>query len=548
MTEDKDLKIDPYMSDCHSFVKNRLGVGAWIPLFAHQIHPITKDDFFLFSAITPKDTIEKVLAQYEWEITIDSFYPGFVFYRDEKTKKADYLRFGCEDGIEPILIQRHFYGIKESFFDLSEEFRHLYNLYHDRHENKYVVILDDGNEDDVVRISDNLVVINARYLKEFLAIKKACLVLYFNIDRFASGQISEMGTDIIREIKKSDKLICEISISDNPIKPKNGSIFSRMLGKKIITGFPYFHPENFRPGEVNRNSYIEFIIGTDTDGNEITYTCNESELANYFGKNKGKPYYTTPVFFKREVLEKYFANPEKYSIHDGVLFCGGLWSLRMDNNHDKYVIVMLGDLGHLSLAEQQYWRSYNIRPDEGFSEVGFKRGFLGEFTEPSMKDLKFKSKYSTFQETWKEKYRWELFLSLDEKDSHNFKRIRIPLKESQSEFDELVLAITKVLIDSINEKKIQELLSSQIPDEKGISKLQRLLTEKGMTGFETHIQFLRDLQNLKSTTASHRKGSEYDRIAKKWGIGDRRYRDVFSDVLDRSIQLLDYLERVELNA
>jgi hypothetical protein len=321
-----------------------------------------------------------------------------------------------------------------------------------------------------------------------------------------------------------------------------------MLGKKIITGFPYFHPENFRPGEVNRNSYIEFIIGTDTDGNEITYTCNESELANYFGKNKGKPYYTTPVFFKREVLEKYFANPEKYSIHDGVLFCGGLWSLRMDNNHDKYVIVMLGDLGHLSLAEQQYWRSYNIRPDEGFSEVGFKRGFLGEFTEPSMKDLKFKSKYSTFQETWKEKYRWELFLSLDEKDSHNFKRIRIPLKESQSEFDELVLAITKVLIDSINEKKIQELLSSQIPDEKGISKLQRLLTEKGMTGFETHIQFLRDLQNLKSTTASHRKGSEYDRIAKKWGIGDRRYRDVFSDVLDRSIQLLDYLERVELNA
>lgn len=544
---EKDQQIDPSMNDCYSFIKDKLGVGAWIPLFVHEIHPKRKDDFFLFSAIAPEDSIDEILAQYQWEIMIDSFSPGFVFYRNGETKKADYLRFGREDGIEPILIQRHFYGIKEPFFDLSEEFRHLYNLYHDRHENKYVIILDDGNEEDVVRISDNLIEINARYLKEFLALKKACLVLYFNIDRFVSGQFSEMGTDIIREIKKSDKFICEISISDNPIKPKNGGIFSRMLGKKIITGFPDFHPENFRPGEVNRNSYIEFIIGTDTDGNEITYTCNESELANYFGKNKGKPNYTTPVFFKREVLEKYYANPEKYSIQDGVLFCGGLWLLRLDNNHEKYVIVMLGDLGHLSLAEQQYWRSYNIRPDGGFSEVGFKRGFLGEFTDPSMKDLQFKSKYSTFQETWKEKYGWHLFLPLEEKDSHYFKKIRIPLKESQSEFDELVLAITKVLIDSINERKIQDLLSSRIQDEKGISKLQRLLVEKGILDYETHIEFLRDLQKLKSTTASHRKGGEYYSIAKKWGIGDRRYRDVFSDILERSIQLLDYLERVELN-
>lgn len=547
MSEKKNQQIDPFMNDWYSFIHEKLGVNTWIPLFTHKVHPKTNDDFFLFSAIAPEDSIDKILSQYQWEIMIDSFHPGFIFYRNGKGKKAEYLRFGREDGIEPILIQRHFYGMKNTFFDLSEEFRHLYNLYHDRLENKYILILDDGNEEDVVRISDNLIEINARYLKEFLALKKAFLVLYFNIDRFFSGQFSELGTDIISEIKKSDKLICEISISDNPIKPKNGSIFSRMLGKKIITGFPDFHPENFRPGEVNRNSYIQFIISTDADGNEITYTCNESELANYFGKNKGKPYYTTPVFFKREVLEKYFANPEKYSIHDGVLFCGGLWSLRMDNNHQKYVIVMLGDLGHLSLAEQQYWRSYNIRPDGGFSEVGFKRGFLGEFTDPSMKDLQFKSKYSTFQETWKEKYGWDLFLSLDEKDSHYFKKIRIPLKESQSEFDELVLAITKVLIDSINEKKIQELLSSQIPDEKGISKLQRLLTEKGLLGYETHIQFLRDLQNLKSATASHRKGSEYDRIAKKWGIGDIRYRDVFSDILDKSIQLLDYLERVKLN-
>lgn len=547
MSEKKDQQIDPFMNDCCSFIKDRLGIGAWVPLFTHEIHPKTKDDFFLFSAIAPEDSIENILAQYQWEIMIDSFRPGFVLYRDGKTKKGDYLRFGREDGIEPILIQRHFYGMKESFFDISEELRHLYNLYYDEHEKKYVLILDDGNEEDIIRISENFIQINAKYLKEFLAIKESCLVLYYNIDRFLPGKFSEMGSSIIRQIKKSDDVTCEITISDDPRKRNDEMIFSRLLGKKIVRGLTDFDPENFRPGEINRDTFLEFIIGIDPDGNEIVYTCDERELANYFGKNKGKPLYVTPVFFKREVLEKYYSNPEKYSVQDGVLYCGGLWSLRLDNNHKKYVIVMLGDLGNLSLSEQQYWRSFNIKPNGGFSEVAIKRGFAAEFTEPSMKDLIFKSKYEIFQETWKKKYGWYLFLPLEEADIHYLKKIRIPLKESQSEFDDLVLAITKVLIDSINERKIQDFLSSQIQDEKGISKIQRLLTEKVIPGYETQIQFLRDLQNLKSTTASHRKGSEYDRIAKKWGIGNRRYRDVFSDILEKSIQLLDYLERVELN-
>lgn len=547
MSEKEERKVDIHMNDCFAFIHDALGTEAWIPVFINQSIPEIMDDFFLFSALAPQDSKNIILSRYEWEVNVDSFHPGFSIQYDHGTAIAEYFRFSRGDRIEPIIIQRHFYGMKETFFDISEEFRHLYNLFYDEPEKKYIAILDDGNEEDVIKISDESIFFNSKYLKEFLAIKKCVLVLYFNIDRYSQGQFSEIAKKPILEIRKNHDVICSISICDCDWSQDISKIYSRLLGKKTIGGLKEFDPENFSPGSVKRDEYLDFIIGVNSDGDDITFTCDESKLANYFGKNKGKPFFVTPVFFKREVLEKYYANPEKYSVHDGALHCGGLWSLRLDNNHKKYVIVMLGDLGNLSLSEQQYWRSFNIKPDGGFSEVAFKRGFAAEFAEPSMKDLIFKSKYEIFQETWKKKYGWYLFLPLEEADTHYLKKIRIPLKESQSEFDDLILAITKVLIDSINEKKIQELLSSRIADEKGISKLLRLFLEKEVKHYEKCIQFLRDLQNLKSTTASHRKGSEYDRIAKKWGIGTKRYRDVYSDILDHSIRLLEFLETVQID-
>jgi len=534
------------MEDCYAFVQNKLGTNAWIPLYIHQNIPKTADDFFLFSALAPQDLKEDILSVYDWEITISSFRPGHIIRHENSIRNAQYYRFGRDDAIEPIIVQRYFYGMKETFFDVSEEFRHLYNLYYDEYEGTYKVILDDGNEEDVVKTSKDSVVINAKYLKEFLAIKQCILILYINIDRFSLGNLSDLGELPTQEIRKTSSINCSMSICDCDWCQNGSNIYSRLIGKKVIPGLKEFDPENFSPGSINTDEYLDFIIGIDPEGKEITFTCDEDKLANFFGKNPGKPNYVTPVFFKREVFEKYYANPEKYSVHDGHLNCGGLWSLRLDNNHEKYVIVMLGDLGQLPLSEQQYWRSFNVKPDGKFSQVALKRGFAAEWTDPSMKDLIFKGKFERFQDAWKGKYGWDLFLPLAEGDEHYFKKIRVPLKESQSEFDELVLAITKVLIDSLNEEKIQEKLSSKNPNERGITKLERLLGEEGITNCEEHIKFLRRLQNLKSTTASHRKGNEYKKAEGDWEIGRKRYKDVYCEILDHATRLLEFLEGISI--
>lgn len=535
------------MNDCYSFIHDSIGTGPWIPLYVNQKLPDSSDEFFLYSALVPNTLLNDVLSQYTWEIAIDSFHPGLVTYSDKGERKADYLRFGREDSIEPILIQRHFWGIKKTFFDVSEEFRHVYNLYYDEHEKRYIAILDDGNEIEVIKVSDDLIEINAKYLKEYLAIKNSSLVLFINIDRFTNGNFSELGQEYIQEIRQNDTTVCSIGISDYDWISDEDIIYSRLLGKKAFLSQNDFNPYDFSPNKGKWDTYLEFIIGIDSNGDEILYSCEEERLANFFGKNRESPNYVTPIYFKREVLEKYYANSDKYSVHDGNLQCEGLWSLRIDNNHQKFIIVMLGDLGHLPYSEQLYWKSYNVKPEGGFSDVGFNRAFAGEFTDPIMKDLLFKQKYSIFQNKWEKSLGWYFFLPLHDEDIHFFKKIRIPLSENQHEFDDLVLAITKIIIDSLNEAKISEYLTSKEEKEKGISKLNRLFHEKGIEGYEEHIQFLRDLQELKSTATSHRKGEKYQKMKHKWDIGRRRYKEIFSEILEKSIRLLEFLDEIWLS-
>lgn len=223
--------------------------------------------------------------------------------------------------------------------------------------------------------------------------------------------------------------------------------------------------------------------------------------------------------------------------------CAGLWQIRIDNNHPKHVVLYLGDLGRdLSFSEHKYWKSFNIAPDGKISEVEFKRGFLAEFAGPESPDLLFKLLFEDVNEKWEEHFGWKIFLPLTKEDSHFYISLRIPANDSQSEFDNQVSALTKVIIDSLNEKQITDALGGSLENEKGISKIERLLEQRKITGYSQHISFLRDLQELRSKSSAHRKGSQYPKIAQKFGIGGKKSNEVFRDILNRAIEMLKFLE------
>jgi hypothetical protein len=102
---------------------------------------------------------------------------------------------------------------------------------------------------------------------------------------------------------------------------------------------------------------------------------------------------------------------------------------------------------------------------------------------------------------------------------------------SQAELDEQVLHLAKLLVDSLNEKEIA-LAAKEVPEgAKGIGKLAAYFSATDFGGGESIVQFLKDLQLLRSTGSGHRKGSAYEKTIARLGVDPSRKPDAFARLL-----------------
>ena len=266
----------------------------------------------------------------------------------------------------------------------------------------------------------------------------------------------------------------------------------------------------------------------DERGGEITYSCNPYSLANFFGANPEAPNYLTPVHFRKQVLDKYYQKPSKHTVGDSLLCCGDLWFLDIDNHHGDRVCVWLGRIGdNLPYKEQLHWRAYNVAPEGGISETYFQRQFQQRPMNTDQPDLLFKRRYYELRQSCKDHLGWQLLHPLHRNDEHHFQSLRIPATDEQRDFDELVLSLTKILIDSLHVKRLNSLLSEEQKEglgEGSIARFEAVLASRNVEGAAEHIAFLRKLQSLRSSSAAHRKGSKYRKIAEQFNIEDQNLR------------------------
>ena len=494
-----------------------------------------------FSALVLPDAIPRLVKRSGWDIGPSDGGPGIWTHYLEEGKTHRYCPFGNEDGIDPIVIWRSFHGMRPDFLELAQEIRLYHNLYPDPTRKRFIHIDRNGDESDAARYGEDFMEIRTDLLRKFCAVKQMALAVYVESFRYSRYTLAELELSETRTEEAGDHYRFPLAVV-----PADTS-----LGKKfetwglVIGGKKYVLPEPMPSDEESdKEQFQEFIIRTDPTGKAIRHTCNPGQMASYFGANPGAPNYLTPVFFRSEVLSKYYADPGKYSVEDGYLRCGGLWGLRMDNDHADYVVVYLGDLGSdLSEKERNYWLSFNIPPEgRKISKTNFKRSFMAEFADPARPDLVFKQAYTQFIRDFREANGWEFFLPLHPDDQHFFIGLHLLSKDTQAEFDSQLLALTKVLVDSLNEKEITKGLSTLTSDDKGITKLEKFFSEQGFTGFEPHIKFLRVLQDLRSKSAAHRKGSNYDKLIADLQIADEGQQRVFAVLLASAIEFTRYLQ------
>lgn len=517
------------------YIREQLGKEIWVQICGNKEMDGAVAGFWC--GLVSIDHVDDVFRDVSWDISpYRQSAPGFEGSGINYMYRANSL----DEGFESIIYYRDFYGVKSDYVELSQEFILMNNLWYDSVRKSYWAMLDNGEMEEAVKYIDSTTIkIKMKFLRNYASAKQMAILLFFDIrTSFDDISINDLGIEAFNGNHKSEGLFYGLRGDDLSFPRKTA--YSVLMGKKILMPAP-IEKCGYWPYEKEK-TYEDFIIGIDEFGNEIRYSCNPDELANYFGANPGAPHYLTPVFFRKEVLQKYLNKPELYEVRDGYLSCKSLWGIQIDNHHKQCVAAYLGDLGRdLPESEQGYWKSFNIVGEEKLSLVSFQRDFLAMPTESNMEDHKFQYAYSNLVKSWNERFGWDLFLPLSEEDQYNLTQIHIPLGNSQPEFDQLVLSLVKVLIDSLNEKQLK-LPEAMQADQKGIGKLENWMQANGAVEYEEHIAFLRDLQELRSTGSGHRKGKSYNKIAAIFGLAEKSKMDVFEEILKKANAFLAYLE------
>ena len=525
-----------YQTGMMEYIEKYPNLGVMIPVYGHT-GAFGTDAYFQCRLCSYETAAEEMTTDNtnRW----DSVTPGFTQYGCGENAEIIYSRFNNDRNMEPFVIERDFNGLGvENEIEIVEEFRLLNNLYFERSRNEY---RDLEADTVVIRIEGDFVCVNRKYLKRYLAVKNMVMLVHID-SRYITDRFDPEIKPQYEEHTESDDKIYTFNfgvLKDFP--PKRN--FSLFYVKALIRGCKLEECGYWPYDEVDRK-YEDYIIGVNSDGQDILFSSDPDKLSNYFGKNPEAPHYLTPVFFKREVLQKYYGNPKRFSVEDGIIRCGVLWALYVDNQHDDYISAYLGDLGRdlPNQQEQQHWKSFNIAIDGKLSKSKFKRDFGAQFADPDSPVFIFQNKYKSLNLLSEKKLGWPIFLPLHDDDQYNLESLRIPLSNAQPEFDMLILSLVKVLLDSLNEKQIVSRLAVKPDELKGsISKLERWFDTCGIVDYAGHVKFLRNLQELRSCGTGHRKGKGYDKIVKELNVTDGDFRRSFKDILIQAIAFLDFV-------
>ncbi len=478
--------------------------GEWITVFESQDKPDGKA--FLLACLLTPDVAADALRQPGWELDTGDGAPGFTVHYGGGKQQAEYLTSGAE-GVIPVVYYRTFEGgVFPDVVEMAEDFRLFWELFHEEKGGRWLAADGDGGTVVVAVQTATTLRIRKTFLRRYQAARQLYLSQQFNIIR-RGGEELRTAAEVNMEVGEGET---RIAYYGGPAASGQDGIsyFTRCFGKHVLPP-PPIEQCGVWPFEPSR-SYTSFIIGTDDDGNAIEYVCDPAVLSDYFGGNPGAPHFLTPVLFERTVLEKYYADPDRYHVDDGYIRVTGGWSMPIDNALDEYIAVFLGDLGRLPDREQRYWRSFNVPSVGRLSETAIRRSIFGEFADTDRIEYRFSRAYAAVNEAWERRFGWPLFKDLNPGDDHLAHSLHVPTNRGFAAFDPQLVGLAKLVVDSLNEEELGKHVTGKVAEEKGIGKLDRFLQEQGLSTGSALCATLRQVQGARSKSSAHRKRSDFD--------------------------------------
>ena len=210
----------------------------------------------------------------------------------------------------------------------------FHNLYTDREHQRYIKIDDAGQETVVVQLHADRVKFRIQEVRQYLAIREMHLLVQFDIQERSPHSLSELSLAERESASHDERSKWRLYFTE--LNRRDFIAFARLIGKRLVppldkrhSGFPGYSDEQKR--------YVEFVIAQDDQGQDISVTCDPAKLPRFGPEH---PEFFTPVSFRKSVLDRYYSEPSKFTVSDGMLCCGNLWVLSIDDDHDDRGVRM----------------------------------------------------------------------------------------------------------------------------------------------------------------------------------------------------------------
>jgi hypothetical protein len=253
--------------------------------------------------------------------------------------------------------------------------------------------------------------------------------------------------------------------------------------------------------------YETFITHDWKNGDVTPVSCDPASIASYFEKGSPLPFEISPVFFNAAVLDKYKADPEKYSLEHRSITCRNAWSLQTyDVNEQGQVHTYIKYLGDLPYKEQIYWKAFNESPKGPISKRAYTTDFEGNFDQEldSLRDLQaLLLKLHSTNTKW---------FTLREPDL--LRQFQYPLTSSSKAWGDALATLAKVVNEGLEmnffKSKVNKLGIEGDAKWGSIRWAQESLKVGGVSGevVAEIIEPLRDLQKLRTLLDAHSGGAE----------------------------------------
>lgn len=374
-------------------------------------------------------------------------------------------------------------------------------------------------------------------LEEYLAVSNASLVRMFDFTLLRRSGFSGWSDGAPEEFQESDHFFYHRKVMPGYAAYTRGVqiIRSRRDEKAIFTAM-----KQGWSGKKEKK-YAEFRA-YDWRNDRITNISTDPRASTNYGdaKDNPLPYELSPAFFSPEVLSKYKADRDKYTIDERGISCRGAWCLKgIDVNEAGQLHAYICDLRSLPYAEQLYWSSFNEPPKASISKRAIANDFEGRweaFMEPLGKVLSIVRRWRDEVVPW-----WTL------RDDKLLERVNTPLTTSRDEWAEAFMDLAKLVVEGFEVTTIRGKLdavqvSYDKKDDKTIALLEKLLNKHNTSDNILRLDGLRAVQSLRTKLKGHVGGSEANQLAHEALMNHETYANHFQHICT---QVADELETIE---